>query len=369
MPTISPNWTICRKPRTKTIWQVHSPDGTLVCECSSEAFASLIAKLLQNETALRNVSCSTNPDVSVNASFVPYGYQMDILVNGGPRSIACRDFAGTLDINGRPFSMDLSPWAATHPDTKRVPANWFVLPVSAILREEDQFHDGDRWTETNYPGTRAGRQSYPYIRPISADPGLHNRMQAYAKGERVPDGAAPAATPPQDLDAALAAAKEQCALLEKQVKERDEIKVGDWVVRRAGDIDPLGSKPVPQGPIQVSRIESYTFWFDLTNDGWFKERFRKATLAEIAVHLEEARKVTITVEGTAYEAVYHEGFVQFGCARIDNGMIRAAADLTARLAAPLGTRVVKAVQIGKGLFTEADLDKLALNLVDPKPAR
>ena len=44
-------------------------------------------------------ACMTNdPDFTVNASFVTYGYQIDYLADSKPLSSECRDFAGDHDI-------------------------------------------------------------------------------------------------------------------------------------------------------------------------------------------------------------------------------------------------------------------------------
>lgn len=93
-----PTYTVRRKPRHKTHWQVLMPDGKVACECGGGATAKVIADLLTGYTACRASSCCESPHVTVNATFVPYGYQMDILVGGKPHSVACRDFGGDHEI-------------------------------------------------------------------------------------------------------------------------------------------------------------------------------------------------------------------------------------------------------------------------------
>ncbi len=95
---MTPNWTICRKPRHKTHWQVYTPDGELACECGGEATAKVIASELTGYYARMEAHCCQTPHVSVNATFVSYGYQVDIIVNGEPRSIGCRDFGDDHEI-------------------------------------------------------------------------------------------------------------------------------------------------------------------------------------------------------------------------------------------------------------------------------
>lgn len=100
-------YTIRPKPRHKTHWQVVSPNQRaakgdkpiVVCECGGEGTATVIARLLIAFSVRQESSCCESPHVSINATFVTYGYQMDILVNGEPHSVACRDFGGDHDID------------------------------------------------------------------------------------------------------------------------------------------------------------------------------------------------------------------------------------------------------------------------------
>lgn len=89
-----PLYTIRRKPRHKIDWQVHRADSkpTLICECGGKGTAQVIADQLTAYEVRLKGHCCQKPHVSINASFVSYGYQIDTLVNGEPVSVACRDF-------------------------------------------------------------------------------------------------------------------------------------------------------------------------------------------------------------------------------------------------------------------------------------
>lgn len=83
-----------------------------------------------------------------------------------------------------------------------------------------------------------------------------------------------------------------------------------------------------------------------------------------------AKLVTITVDGVDYVSDYRGGAVLFGCAKINNDLIRRAHNLLHHAPqAPVvwgtwGNRSIEGVLIGKGLFTKVDLAKLVSNLID-----
>jgi len=279
--------------------------------------------------------------------------------------------ASELDINGRPFSLELSPHVGSCPEeVPLVPKDSFILPASETLREEDRYYlsGGEYWAKTNEVGAKAGSRSFPYVRLIKDDQELYARMQAYA-------GAMAPATlvPDNQLESELAATEKRLNELKERIRQKDEIKAGDWVVVKEGK----------DGELVVGFIDKVLTldktYLSLENSCgfWFINRFRKATPAEIEGHLKklekekeekekkESKNVEVTVDGVVYRTEYKRGHVQFGCAKISNRVIRAANDLCfPSNPVPERYRKVEAVQIGRGLFTREQLGRLAINLVD-----
>ena len=66
----------------------------------SEAAALIVADLLNGYAARKEASMTNNPCFTVNACFVPYGYQVDYLVDGKPITSECRDFGDDYEISG-----------------------------------------------------------------------------------------------------------------------------------------------------------------------------------------------------------------------------------------------------------------------------
>lgn len=270
-----------------------------------------------------------------------------------------------LDINGRPFSLDLSPWAigAFIEELSKIPPDHFALPASEKTKSEDKYLEDYGWTNTSVPGKLIGSNRYVYVRPIADDPELHARMVAYAAGNDVVES-----TPSKDsLEAKLKKARNDAKKAQEEVqrleeefkKESDSIKAGDWVAA----VDDKDAVPLTVGWTgQVTRDFAGCVYLDNSSVGWFKSRFRKATPAEIAAELKRRSAVEVTVEGKAYKAEYHEGYVQFGCARIDRNLIKAANDLIRYNQGANGNRTVTAIQIGKGLFTADQIRKMAAKM-------
>lgn len=70
---------------------VYSPED-------SETAAQIVADLLNGYAIRKDASMTNNPDFTVNACFVPYGYQVDYLVDGKPLASECRDFGDDHEI-------------------------------------------------------------------------------------------------------------------------------------------------------------------------------------------------------------------------------------------------------------------------------
>lgn len=64
----------------------------------SEAAARIVADLLNGYATRKDASMTNNPAFTVNACFVPYGYQVDYLVDGKPITSECRDFGDDHEI-------------------------------------------------------------------------------------------------------------------------------------------------------------------------------------------------------------------------------------------------------------------------------
>ena len=105
-------------------------------------------------------------------------------------------------------------------------------------------------------------------------------------------------------------------------------------------------------------------------DNATKQFVTEAINETIGEHLKELEKikeaekiVKITTSFGKYSSCYTKGKVLFGCAHIDNHIIREAFALT-RCPMILGNRKVESVTIGLGVFTAEDLSKLTANLID-----
>jgi hypothetical protein len=66
-------------------------DGVYSAEDSEKA-AQIIATCLNRYGARKEASMTNDPHFTVNAVFVPYGYQVDYLMGGKPLASECRDF-------------------------------------------------------------------------------------------------------------------------------------------------------------------------------------------------------------------------------------------------------------------------------------
>lgn len=174
------------------------------------------------------------------------------------------------------------------------------------------------------------------------------------------------------LDAQIVRAREHLAALEQERKECDEIKVGDWVVFMYDGRDTIHKTTAAhQNGIFHSAWGSLCFVLDpppdmggLQSSSAHRIYLRKATPAEIAAHL-AAHEVRVN----GYAAVFYPRYVQFGCARIDNRLIRSAYAFvrTARGGMSYGNRGNRtgdSVKIGAGVFDHDTLAKLVKQLKD-----
>lgn len=154
----------------------------------------------------------------------------------------------------------------------------------------------------------------------------------------------------------LATPEERTAYYLGETKER-EIKVGDWVIGKRHDEVLM----YPFVPSEVRNIGSGYCHFE-RHGALLTSSLRHATPAEIAAHL----GVSITVNGTTYKAEYHKGYVQFGCAKIDNRDIswcHYAFHGYHSGPNPDANRKIVSINIGAGVFTKDILDKLVPNLI------
>lgn len=283
-----------------------------------------------------------------------------------------------------------------NPQNVRVGYGWRLLAAGEIQTADDQFLVDGKWHPNWYTsiGMEVGTGA-PHRRRIEPEPGYlavgeHEATSPDGHERYIcihdADGAAwkdvdwprlpilgwinldtrgvlvtrPAAKAAPSLDDQIAATKRHLADLEAKQKERDEVKVGDWVVVTF------------EGPMaelqkgRVYRIRSRSSHGDYLFEGqteclgtW---NVRKATPAEVKAHL-AAQEVTVTVNGTHYRAGFSTGVVVFGCAKIDNRLIRAAHELT-QMGERLGNRTAGSVKIGAGEFTHEVLAKLVKQLKD-----
>ncbi len=370
-----------------------------------------------------------------------------------------------------PYNPDLSPFYP-YPD-RRHPTprdGWFILPANALLRHGiDEIIGGSGAWSISWIGgetVKADHVAYPAVyawaRAIKDDPTLYAAMQEYALSGQT-------ATSVSDLAASLAKVASVAAStaktiegLTRQVEQMKRgqaggaaekpasIKVGDWLVCvrptdsstelvrdnlyrcrsrtgasmadwivlegdcqghagwypnrfRLATSAEIAAHLIKEGEIKVgdwvvclepsetgyeqrlvrdhlyrarsATAERVSLEGDLCTTPWKVSRFRKATPAEVASHLakvaaekalaEQAARVTVTVEGKDYVADYRKGYVQFGCAQIDNRHIREAHHLCSFSWIEMrGNRQIEAVQIGKGLFTRDILARLMPNLID-----
>lgn len=172
------------------------------------------------------------------------------------------------------------------------------------------------------------------------------------------------------LDADLQAARKKVAELESALKQRDKIKVGDYIVARSGVAWTQGVKAGDVAKVIGEYTLDYSIYWrtDCAEPNtmcWRKDSVYKATPAEVDAHLKAlASDVRITVEGVTYRAEYLKGYVQFGCAKIDNHILLASSTLMHdRNGCGNGNRALTSVKIGKGDFTIDVLAKLVANLV------
>jgi hypothetical protein len=268
----------------------------------------------------------------------------------------------TFDVNGRPFSLNLSPWGGNHDDIAFIPDGYFALPGNTTLKKTDKYRLG-RWVTTGCPGdqiknSNSGMEKYPYIRKISDDPELYQVMQEYASGGKAPV-VADTVTDPKELDTLIAETRAALEKLEKKKKEISMLnyRIGEHVVS------------ILKGTVHYisDASEDHIYIDGKSRDsrmGWSRSEFRPATYKEIKAYHEAQKIVEVVVNVTTYKGEYHKGFVKFGCAQISNQLIRYCHDAVNADCGENGNREVEAVQIGKGLFTKDMLRKLAANMID-----
>ncbi len=75
----------------RTAAGVYNPDDT-------EQVAKIVAKLLNRYAERKGHDMTNDPCVTIDAVFVEYGYQIDILKDSHPVSSSCRDFGGNHPI-------------------------------------------------------------------------------------------------------------------------------------------------------------------------------------------------------------------------------------------------------------------------------
>lgn len=276
---------------------------------------------------------------------------------------------------------DLAPYCprfSTPPDPG---AGRFLLPKGVVLRKDDRviLSNGQSMTTACRPGDCVGephtRESYS--RAISDDPTLYGAMVKEALKAQTPTLFART----EELTTQVASLK---AELDRLRDAHRPIQAGDWVVCINGS-PPLGGcdkTPVVLNHLyQVERVRGSTGYdlVGLPDDThvWNPMRFRRATPTEVEEHQTKvatelaSKQVTITVDGVDYVSDYRGGAVLFGCAKINNNLIRRAHELLQH--APQmpvaegdswGNRNIEGVLIGKGLFLKADLAKLVSNLIN-----
>ena len=220
-----------------------------------------------------------------------------------------------FDINGRPDNPNLSPFFNV-PNLSDAPSpepGYFILPATAVRRRGDRMwvKSAHEWRDDcNMSDSSAGTTCEVdagrycgigcYARAIGDNPDLCARMRSYASEGNVYAERPPSCSLTSQLSVAyqLNNARAEVVRLEKVVKQQE---------------------------------------------------------AEEAAA--KARQVTVTVDGQAYTAEYHPGYVQFGCAKIDNRLIRVAYELFTQgeVVRGLGNRHIEAVRIGRGEFTRDQL--------------
>jgi hypothetical protein len=326
------------------------------------------------------------------------------------------------DINGQEYNPDLSPHVPVDlmHEVKLVPADSFVLPENEILKRGDRLYKTVdvshryEWQDTDRRGQTVRSGYSVYIRRIKDDPTLYAKMQEYAgRGRGLVELVEKNLV--QELD------KAKKLVRELEEKLNNNIKVGDWVVSipSSGDTMPFtaevsyvsidGRELMLQGMFEmfptkrfhkateaevayqkinskikegdwvttifgynciktgtVGKVSSINngagiLYLDDSVDGHLIGRFRLSTPVEISSELNRRNVVKVTVDGVEYVSEYNTDYVQFGCAKISNAIIREAASLCKR-SVDLGNRDVTAVQIGKGLFTKEMLEKLKENI-------
>ena len=303
-----------------------------------------------------------------------------------------------LDANGRPYDPDLSPYlpAGVVPAPEQ---GYFLLPRSAtpLTGVDAHYHREDkvwRYDNTYYNNQNLAleHRQYPaciaWCRPVHAAVSLHERMKEYAETGRKLVKIEPQSVTEKSVQQTLAEVLKRIESLEDRLgsptyppnaaakPEDTKVKQGDWAVCLANS----GCKSfVKDGIYKIKDLSGNCLNLEKDEKGsstnsWHKSYFRKATSAEISAHLaaesekERAKSKKVTVAGVAgvqYTSIYHPGYVQFGCAKISNGLIR---DLDVVLANPAiyvsGNRFAESVTIGAATFTKEDIARLAANLID-----
>lgn len=159
----------------------------------------------------------------------------------------------------------------------------------------------------------------------------------------------------------------------KNSEKQESFKKGDYVICKERGV--LG---LTIDNIYLINKEVLGELIDIIDDfgdgkGYFSSRFRKATVAEVDKHLKDIEnnkikenQVFITVDGGEYFSEYKKGYVQFGCAKIDNLIIRNCFLIFTKTNNSMisGNRAIESIQIGKGSFTFAMIEKMYKNLID-----
>lgn len=110
-----------------------------------------------------------------------------------------------------------------------------------------------------------------------------------------------------------------------------------------------------KGEIKIGRIDKikagkFDGWNITDDNAWVgrMDWLRRDCFAPTKEQIKEATTKPIEVNG--YEAEFHDGYVKFGCAKIDNAFFTKADKLRGFVETGKGNRLLTGVKIGEGLF-------------------